>query len=176
MKPHSRATPFQNTYFIDYGLRVVTRDVNTHKVQSVECLFCVYFGRTPSIPDTCQRKLTSRIKSWTAPWHAELSQSIMSVSIYLNGWSTNQHPSMTNAFSSTIKRNLKIRYTMRLEMAKTLLYLKLILRLYKRLSATCSSILTIMVASAGNEPSSYSRVKQPRMNSQLRLKSLRSFI
>src|SRR6266480_711829 len=62
MKPHSRATPFQNTYFIEYGLRVVTRNVNTHKVQSVECLFCVYFGRTPSIPDTRQRKLTSRIK------------------------------------------------------------------------------------------------------------------
>ena len=72
MKPHSRATPFQNTYFIEYGLRVVTRDVNTHKIQSVECLFCVYFGRTPSIPDTRQRKLTSRIKSWTAPWRAEL--------------------------------------------------------------------------------------------------------
>ena len=70
MKPHSRATPFQNTYFIEYGLRVVTRDVNTHKIQSVECLFCVYFGRTPSIPDTRQRKLTSRIKSWTAPWRA----------------------------------------------------------------------------------------------------------
>src|SRR5205814_7240729 len=57
---------------IEYGLRVVTRDVNTHKVQSVECLFCVYFSRTPSIPDTRQRKLTSRIKSWTAPWRAEL--------------------------------------------------------------------------------------------------------
>ena len=54
MKPHSRATPFQNTYFIEYRLRVVTRDVNTHKVQSVECLFCVYFGRTPSKWTECQ--------------------------------------------------------------------------------------------------------------------------
>src|SRR5881396_1961127 len=120
MKPQSRATPFQNTYFIEYGLRVVTRDVNTHKVQSVECLFCVYFGRTLSIPDTRQRKLTSRIKGWTAPCVQSFSQSIMSVSIHLNVRSTNQHPSMTNAYSSTIKRNLKIRYTMRLEMAKTL--------------------------------------------------------
>ena len=31
MKPHSRATPFQNKYFLEYGLQVVTRDVNTHE-------------------------------------------------------------------------------------------------------------------------------------------------
>jgi hypothetical protein len=72
MKTHSRATPFQNTYIHEYGLRVVTRDVNTLEVQSVECLFCIYFGRAPSVPESRQRKLTSRIKSWTAPWRAEL--------------------------------------------------------------------------------------------------------
>ena len=91
MKPHSRATPFQNKYFLEYGLQVVTHGVNTHEIQSVECQFCAYFSQTPSIPDTRQRKLTSRIKSWTAPWRAEL----------FSKHHKRQHPSKWTEYQST---------------------------------------------------------------------------
>lgn len=72
MKQPSRPTHFKDTHFLEYGLRIVTRDVNTQAIRSVECLFCVYFGRTSSNPEARQRKSTSRVKTWTAPWRTEL--------------------------------------------------------------------------------------------------------
>ena len=75
IKPKARATPFQQSYLINYGLQVVERDSNTQRIQAVKCQFCVYFDRILVNFDARQRKATENVKRWNAPWRAELFSS-----------------------------------------------------------------------------------------------------
>lgn len=69
-----RNTAFHTQHKVEFGLKVHDTDVETMVVNSVRCQFCVYYGREVSVQvgEKRQRKKTTNIKYWDAPFRAEL--------------------------------------------------------------------------------------------------------
>ena len=63
-KKAKKAPAFNPMYAQKYGLRISSRDPSTKKVVSVECRFCVAFGRECKVG--AKRKVTNNIHIFTS--------------------------------------------------------------------------------------------------------------
>src|SRR5947207_7960924 len=62
---------FQDSYTVDYALRVTERHTHTRQVLSARCLFCIYNGREQPCEGRV-RQSTVNSKDFKAPFRAEL--------------------------------------------------------------------------------------------------------
>src|SRR5947207_9196693 len=62
---------FQDSYTLDYALRVTERHTHTRQVLSARCLFCIYNGREQPCEGRV-RQSTVNSKDFKAPFRAEL--------------------------------------------------------------------------------------------------------
>lgn len=69
MAPKKRTTPFQRAHELQYALRITQRDTRSSEVVSVECLFCVHYGRESKVGS--KRKKSSHVKFFTKPFRPE---------------------------------------------------------------------------------------------------------
>ncbi|PTQ41741.1 hypothetical protein MARPO_0033s0135, partial [Marchantia polymorpha] len=68
-------TPFNPDHQVNYGLSIASQDAATSEVVSVNCLFCIHFGREDTDTSTAQeerkRRRTENIKSFTRPFRTD---------------------------------------------------------------------------------------------------------
>ncbi|CAI5710255.1 unnamed protein product [Hyaloperonospora brassicae] len=68
-------TLFSPDHQVNYGLSIASRDAATSEVVSVNCLFCIHFGREDTDTSTAQeerkRRRTENIKSFTKPFRTD---------------------------------------------------------------------------------------------------------
>ena len=67
-----RSTPFQKKHQLEYALKIATRNINTADVESVECKFCLYFGRESYPDDNRKRRRTEAVAQFSNPFRPEL--------------------------------------------------------------------------------------------------------
>lgn len=68
-----RSTPFTRAHVIEYGLKITEQEGAV--VKSVQCRFCIFFGKEEIPGKKRQRTQTSRVKYWTSPFRPEYYKS-----------------------------------------------------------------------------------------------------
>ena len=71
-KEAKRKGVFQDSYALDYALKVTERHTHTRQVLSARCLFCIYVGREQKPGEACVRQPTINPKDFHLPFRIEL--------------------------------------------------------------------------------------------------------
>jgi hypothetical protein len=71
-KEARRKGSFQDSYTLNYALRIIERHIHTRQVLSARCLFCIYIGRESKPGETRKRQPTDNSKDFKPPFRAEL--------------------------------------------------------------------------------------------------------
>ena len=66
---------FQDSYIVDYALKITERHTHTRQVLSARCLFCIYVSRELKPGETRVRKPTINSKDFKPPFRVELFRS-----------------------------------------------------------------------------------------------------
>jgi hypothetical protein len=106
--PKSSQTPFQLSHAFDFGLKIVERDLNTKKVVSCHCEFCVYYGREANVGT--KRRKTTNIQYFKNHSEWTISRVTWSYSIQLDGRSILICPMKEKRPISRIPSHTKIKF------------------------------------------------------------------
>ena len=63
---------FQDSYTVDYALKITERHIHTRQVLSARCLFCIYVDREVKSNEARMRKSTINSKNFKSSFRAEL--------------------------------------------------------------------------------------------------------
>jgi len=90
-KEAKRKGLFQDSYTVDYALKVTERHTYNRQVLSARCLFCIYIGREYKPDEARIRQPTTNSKDFRPPYRVELFRK------HHEG----QHPSIWRRYQST---------------------------------------------------------------------------